>query len=225
MPGLLNALCSRNANRLEANLQLQLDDLYALLKCSASNDIHPAVLKRYRAQILSISTRLLLIPSQLVLDGHFFQNQNAMYIGSGGSASVFYQRQGSSEIAVKAFLPSQDAQKMCFKEAVIMALLQHRNILPLLGVIGAPNSFALATPYMRNGNLMTFLLRNPGANRLELVSFFLNNPGAMNDYPTAKALGIANGLSYLKSCGVCHGDIKAVSYYVGFSFRGDTNDG
>ena len=65
-------------------------------------------------------------------------------------------------------------QQFC-KEVVIWKNLSHPNILPFIGAALAtePNSekYEIVSEFMKNGNIMRFMERNPGVNRLELVGF------------------------------------------------------
>ncbi|KAF5376922.1 hypothetical protein D9615_007330 [Tricholomella constricta] len=77
-----------------------------------------------------------------------------------------------------------------------MASLQHKNILPFFGVVDNPTDLGIVSPFMRNGSLPSYLARNPSANRRNLL------------------IDIAQGLVYLKSCGVIHGDLKGPNILV-----------
>jgi hypothetical protein len=48
-------------------------------------------------------------------------------------------------------------------------VLNHPNVLPLLGVTMANNHFAMASEWMVNGNINEYIQTNRGANRFELV--------------------------------------------------------
>jgi serine/threonine protein kinase len=75
--------------------------------------------------------------------------------------------------------------------------LNHPNVLPFLGVntkLFSP-SFCLISPWMENGNALSFLEKNPDHDRWGML------------------LEIAQGLNYLHHLNpqVIHGDIKGVS--------------
>ena len=63
-------------------------------------------------------------------------------------------------------------QQFC-KEVVIWKHLSHPNILPFIGAAleTEPNGekYQIVSEFMENGNILTFMKRNPGVNRLELV--------------------------------------------------------
>jgi serine/threonine protein kinase len=68
--------------------------------------------------------------------------------------------------------------------------LVHPNIVPLLGVTTAP--YQSVSEWVYGEELLQYVDAHPSADRLGLVS------------------GIANGLSYLHSHNVLHGDLKGV---------------
>lgn len=58
-------------------------------------------------------------------------------------------------------------------EAMVWRQLNHRNILPLVGVaLGVPykTSIALVAPWMANGSLDAYLKGHDDADRVEIVS-------------------------------------------------------
>ncbi|TFK51536.1 kinase-like protein [Heliocybe sulcata] len=78
------------------------------------------------------------------------------------------------------------------RESYVWGKLQHINVLPFYGVCRRDtgyNIYGLVAPHCP-GNIITYLERQPSADRLGLV------------------LGIAQGLSYLHSREVVHGDVK-----------------
>ncbi|KAI3610164.1 kinase-like protein [Moniliophthora roreri] len=86
------------------------------------------------------------------------------------------------------------------EEALVWKQLNHANILPLLGVnteLFSP-AFCLISPWMANGDIISFLRENPEHDRLRAV------------------LEIASGLAYLHSMEpmVIHGDVKGANILV-----------
>jgi len=80
------------------------------------------------------------------------------------------------------------------QEAVVWKGLAHPNIVPLLGVTVAPFQFVSA--WMPGGELSEYIGTHPCVDRIGL------------------ALDVANGLSYLHSQSVVHGDLKGPSVLV-----------
>jgi Protein tyrosine and serine/threonine kinase len=65
-------------------------------------------------------------------------------------------------------------QQYC-DEALIWRQLQHENVLPFLGCCTDAFSprYALVSPWMENGNMLSYTTRHPDTNRLFLVSALL----------------------------------------------------
>ena len=87
--------------------------------------------------------------------------------------------------------------------------LIHPNILPLLGITITP--FQLISNWMSGGDLPEYLEQNPDADRLQLVRAL---PTVFITLLLRYQLSdVAEGLCYLHSCNVIHGDLKGVSGY------------
>jgi serine/threonine protein kinase len=84
--------------------------------------------------------------------------------------------------------------------------LNHPNIVPLRGV--TLNPLQLISEWMPGGELREYVKLNRDANPIRLVSPFL--PISTKISPPLQLLGIAEGLAYLHSCNVIHGDLKGV---------------
>jgi serine/threonine protein kinase len=84
--------------------------------------------------------------------------------------------------------------------------LTHPNIVPLLGVTVAP--FQLISVWMPGGELTEYLDVHPRADRVGLVC--CHRATLDSDLPLLQVSDVANGLSYLHSHGVIHGDLKGV---------------
>jgi len=84
--------------------------------------------------------------------------------------------------------------------------LTHSNIVPLLGVTITP--FQLISDWMSGGDLPEYLKKHSDVNRLDLVG------GPLLCLSRAQSRSqlsdVAQGLCYLHSCNVIHGDLKGV---------------
>lgn len=84
--------------------------------------------------------------------------------------------------------------------------LDHPNIVPFKGVTFEP--LQLVSEWISGGELRHYVGENPGANLISLVSSSLCTP--INASSCLQLLGVAEGLGYLHSCDVVHGDVKGV---------------
>ncbi|KAF9789363.1 kinase-like protein [Thelephora terrestris] len=118
---------------------------------------------------------------------------------SGGSGDVYEGTFGRSKVCIKRVRvyskdgPEKAIRALC-KEAVMWKHLEHNNIVPFLGITMEP--FQLVSEWMSGGNLSEHIREHPDANRLGLV------------------LGIAEGLHYLHSRNIIHGDLKGPNILV-----------
>jgi len=88
----------------------------------------------------------------------------------------------------------EEVSRRLHREASLWKDLSHPNILPFLGICVDDDvgpSPVMISPLCKQGNVLKYLLRNPGADRLQIV------------------IGLANGLQYLHSNDIIHGDLKA----------------
>lgn len=84
--------------------------------------------------------------------------------------------------------------------------LKHPNIVPLLGVTFDP--FELISDRMPGGDLPGYIANHPNTDRLSLVG---EPSTAFCETLTTRQLSdVAEGLNYLHSCDVIHGDLKGV---------------
>ena len=90
--------------------------------------------------------------------------------------------------------------------------LRHPNILPLIGVTMSEARFTMISDWMVNGNINEFVKAHPYTARHKLVCFFHSKscPRFVDDRKTLQLVGVADGLMYIHSQGMIHGDLKGV---------------
>ncbi|KZO98410.1 kinase-like protein [Calocera viscosa TUFC12733] len=83
--------------------------------------------------------------------------------------------------------------KSLARELAAWALLQHENVLPLLGVVIPPDTpqMWLVSPWMENKNLLVYMKSHPEVDPLHIL------------------MGVGRGLAYVHSKNIVHGDLKA----------------
>ncbi|KAJ7067454.1 kinase-like domain-containing protein [Mycena amicta] len=149
------------------------------------------------------------LTGRITRDGHY-------PFAGGGNANIYLgklARSNGSKIRVAIIEMSPLSLLMCYdgsgqpeeiirrmkREVEVWSHLQHKNILPFIGVCndlpGAPWP-VLISPYHKLGNVGRYIRKHPEANRQELV------------------LGVACGLQFLHEKNVVHGDLKAQNVLV-----------
>ena len=119
------------------------------------------------------------------------------------------------------------SQELC-KEAIVWRQLRHENIAPFLGLCEDSELFrnrvALVSPWMSNGDLSSYLQKNPDVDRVPFVSSFRkeknrNTERRLTMSPYLQAVQVATGMNYLHSQDpqVIHGDLRAVSSDISLS--------
>ncbi|KAF5382286.1 hypothetical protein D9757_008496 [Collybiopsis confluens] len=131
-------------------------------------------------------------------------------VSGGGFADIWRGRHNNGDVCLKVlriFTSDGDAGKGVFKviqefceEALVWKQLDHPNVLPFIGVneeIFYP-SYCFVSPWMNNGNIMTYLAEHPEQDRLPWIS------------------QVANGLQYLHCLDppIIHGDIRGANILV-----------
>ena len=84
--------------------------------------------------------------------------------------------------------------------------LVHPNIVPFRGLTVDP--LQLISDWMPGGDLVGYVNQHPGTDRLRLVSPSLSSTGKV--FILCQLDDIAQGLHYLHSRNVIHGDLKGV---------------
>ncbi|KAK0224513.1 kinase-like domain-containing protein, partial [Armillaria nabsnona] len=156
--------------------------------------------------LLKVAETYLVVPTCLVISNI---RRNSRYpITGGGYADIYQGRMKGIDVCLKVLRiftngemkPRGDIRKEFCREALVWRNLQHPNVLRFIGVnddLFYP-SFCLISPWMKNGNIISFLLQNPGHDRVQCIR------------------EVANGLHYLHSYDppVVHADIRGANILV-----------
>jgi len=122
-------------------------------------------------------------------------------MGSGGFTDTWRGLYQGKTVALKAFrtFPVQDlreAEKILWKEVAVWKRLCHEHVLQFHGVDKTNFQLALVYDWEDSGNIVQYLDSNPKVSRTRLLH------------------DVSEGLRYLHSSGVVHGDLKGTNVLV-----------
>ncbi|KAF9001995.1 kinase-like domain-containing protein [Cyathus striatus] len=125
---------------------------------------------------------------------------------------------GEQKVALKALrnikASDQKAQKRFKHEIEVWAELLHDHILPFYGVVtDLGQHIHMVSPWQDNGNVLDYVQSHPTADRMCLVGFnyFTAYSSSLFEY---QIWGAANGLKYLHSRSIVHGNVKCANILV-----------
>ncbi|KAL9359122.1 hypothetical protein Peur_047245 [Populus x canadensis] len=138
-------------------------------------------------------------------------------IGKGGSSQVYKGcLSDGKELAVKILKPSEDVLKEFVLEIEIITTLHHKNIISLLGFCFEDKNLLLVYDFLPRGSLEDNLY----GNKKDPLTFGWNERYKV-------ALGVAEALDYLHSCGaqpVIHRDVKSSNILLSDDFEPQLSD-
>ncbi|KAJ7574471.1 kinase-like domain-containing protein, partial [Mycena floridula] len=170
-----------------------------------------------RRLLVKLSQSRDILPSCLFIKGVKRLDKDATYGGTFGD--IFRASYQGTEVALKRVRVFQRdsaahkiRQRLC-REALLWQRLQHPYVLPFSGIDSEtfPSFLCMVSPWMKNGTILNYLSANGHANierRVRKVGF---------DCAWLKVLQIleiAQGLQYLHSQGIVHGDLRGSNILV-----------
>ncbi|KAF5340586.1 hypothetical protein D9611_007325 [Ephemerocybe angulata] len=195
----LSSLTSKQAQTVMDALQLVLD-----YKSASRTRTEQARVLRL---LLKLATRYDLFPRSLILPHVAREHTHA--VTSGNYGEIWKGRFRGHSVCMKMIKIYQRSDtkrllRVFAREAIVWSLLEHENLLPFYGIYNlndASKRICLISPWMENGCIGDYLRRHPGANR------------------HATAIHVCDGLLYLHSQGIVHGDLKGANILVTSSGR------
>ncbi|TCD67662.1 hypothetical protein EIP91_012172 [Steccherinum ochraceum] len=149
-----------------------------------------------------------ILPTVRVLDG-MVQKEDSLPVAGGMFSDVFLGWWlGDKKVALKALRNirshkihekpevAKKIEKRFEAQVNLWSRLEHKNILKFLGILTEKNFVHMVSPWQENGNILLYTKNNPDADRLRLVR------------------GAANGLAYLHSEKIMHGNLKCTNILV-----------
>ncbi|QRV78827.1 Tyrosine kinase domain protein [Ceratobasidium sp. AG-Ba] len=86
--------------------------------------------------------------------------------------------------------------KRAARELYYWSKAKHKNVLELIGIAMFRKRLAMISPWMLNGTLFSYILKNPNVNHWELCQ------------------QVAEGLAYIHEIGMIHGDLNAINILI-----------
>ncbi|KAJ7128560.1 kinase-like domain-containing protein [Mycena epipterygia] len=113
---------------------------------------------------------------------------------AGASATVHRGSLDKKEVAVKNFrlyyFSVTRVKKRFIREALILQLAQHPNVLRFISILNEPFKLCIITPWYEHGHIMKYISAVPDAPLKELME------------------QVADGLHFLSEYAIVHGDLK-----------------
>ncbi|KAF8351860.1 kinase-like domain-containing protein [Amanita rubescens] len=193
----------------ESDTELLLDFmLYLLCSGHLSCSEVPDANRRARRLMLKMIIKTPVIPSSLFVKG-INAKVDYDYVGRGGFGFVFKGELGGAAVALKLLYKTRHNDDFC-REALMWRSLNHERVLPFLGIFedeGASRMF-LVSPYMKNGTLSQWR-KKTGHSTSEIQRLILE---------------VAEGIQYIHSEGIVHGDLRGDNVLLDSHFHAQVAD-
>ncbi|KAF8076963.1 kinase-like domain-containing protein, partial [Lyophyllum atratum] len=157
----------------------------------------PGLSAKFRRNLLvamqRLSKRAGLYPTYYNLKGVELTSEHP--VAAGSFADIYKGRHLGQTVCLKVVRLYQTSHVASFlqkfaAEAILWGQLSHPNLLPIFGLYQYTTRLCLISPWMENGDVISFLREHPQSNRLLLI------------------LDVASGIGYLHENHIVHGDLK-----------------
>jgi serine/threonine protein kinase len=147
--------------------------------------------RKYIAVLRKLSGNRGILPASHMIR-HGLNKLGERPVGGGGFADVWEGSYRCQKVAIKVprlYLSTDPAkakkvsllyqilnrqrfnihQRFC-KEAIVWSHISHPNVLPLIGVATSPFKFCMVSPWMENGDVISYLKSDSPVNSIRIVS-------------------------------------------------------
>ncbi|KAF9789191.1 kinase-like domain-containing protein [Thelephora terrestris] len=157
-----------------------------------SGDFAEELRKRSLRALRKTCGAMSILPTSHYFQARLYKTSNRPM--TGGTADVWRVEDDQKKLyAAKAFRVYNNEEykiKRYHKEVVVWKRLNHPNVLPAFGASRDIAEFCVVSPWMPEGDILHYVNKYPGADRALIM------------------IGVAEGISYLHSNNVIHGDLK-----------------
>ncbi|KAJ7238886.1 kinase-like domain-containing protein [Mycena rebaudengoi] len=169
--------------------------------------------------IIKLSEACDKLPSSLFITGVSGRDHNATFGGAFGD--IYRASYGGKTVALKhmrTFYRGSELRRIRLKfcrEALIWQHLKHLYILPLLGIDREtfPSSLCMVSPWMENGTVLKYLEEH-GRQDVDRLVCALFMPGIASSQLHLQLWEVAQGLEYLHSRNIVHGDLRGANILI-----------
>ncbi|KAF7374422.1 hypothetical protein MSAN_00326300 [Mycena sanguinolenta] len=162
------------------------------------------------------------LPSTLFITG--ITGKEERPTSGGGFADIYRALYDNRIVALKylrvtQYMCGSDLRKVrskfCREALVWKELVHHPHILPFLGIEknSFPSALSMVSPWMKHGTVLNYLKQHGHSNVDKLVGF-IRLSFALQSHTTLKLYEIAQGLQYLHSRAIVHGDLRGANILI-----------
>ncbi|KAJ7641852.1 kinase-like domain-containing protein [Roridomyces roridus] len=176
----------------ESKAQICIDVIHGLLTILRDNT-EQGLFRDDAVFLVNLCQRAMLLPKSFVSSDRLLIEDNAP-IDTGASSEVYRGKLGHTEVAVKSFRlyfrTGYLVRKRFIKEALILEMAQHPNVLRFMSIVHEKSEICIITPWHARGHIMNYTAAVPSVPRKELLE------------------QVADGLHFLSQYNIVHGDLK-----------------
>ncbi|KAJ6602730.1 kinase-like domain-containing protein [Mycena vulgaris] len=183
----------KSQDEFQRRAQICIDVLHTMINLLRDNS-EDAVLREETLFLVRLCQRAIVLPASFISSGSLKIAPDGAAVDAGASAEVFRGSLDNEEVAIKSFrlyyFTVNKVRKRFIREALILQLARHPNVLRFMSILNEPFKICLITPWYERGHIMKYIAAVPDAPRKELME------------------QVADGLHFLSQYGIVHRDLK-----------------